>query len=97
MPIPVYFAYERYIKQEADPTGQEKPPLDTPLRDFFDTLDLAMMDDSIVNGKMQPPPEAPSPLALFREARIDYSLQGLLHYTGTSLEHFQNYVIFTNY
>ena len=97
MPIPVYFAYERHIKQEADPTGQEKPPLDTPLRDFFDTLDLAMMDDSVVNGKMQPPPKAPPPLALFRAAKVDYSLHRLLHYTGTSPEHFLNYVIFTNY
>jgi len=78
VPIPVYFAYERDIKQETDPMGQENPPLDIPLRDFFDTPNLAMMNDSIVNGKMQPPPEAPSPIALFRAARIDYSLQGLL-------------------
>jgi len=45
VPIPVYFAYERYIKQEADPTGTEKLPLDLPLRDSFDTPDTAMMDE----------------------------------------------------
>jgi len=34
---------------------------------------------------------------LFRAARIDYSLHRLYHYTGTDPEHFQNFVIFTNY
>ena len=29
--------------------------------------------------------------------RIDYSLHRLSHYTGTSAEHFQNFVLFTNY
>jgi AMP nucleosidase len=28
---------------------------------------------------------------------VDYSLQRLRHYTGTSPEHFQNFVLFTNY
>jgi AMP nucleosidase len=36
-------------------------------------------------------------LALFRAARVDYSLRRLYHYTGTDPEHFQNFVIFTNY
>lgn len=96
-PIPVHFAYERDINQETEPTLQETPLLEIPLRDFFDTPDLAMMDDAIVNGTSQPAPGAPSPLALFRAARIDYSLHRLMHYTGTSPEHFQNFVIFTNY
>ena len=30
-------------------------------------------------------------------SRIDYSLHRLYHYTGTDPEHFQNFVIFTNY
>ena len=42
-------------------------------------------------------PGAPGPLALFRAARVDYSLHRLYHYTGTDPEHFQNFVIFTNY
>ncbi len=42
-------------------------------------------------------PGKPAPLALFRAARIDYSLHRLLHYTGTGPAHFQNFVIFTNY
>ena len=34
---------------------------------------------------------------MFRAARVDYSLHRLFHYTGTDPEHFQNFVIFTNY
>jgi AMP nucleosidase len=34
---------------------------------------------------------------MFRAARVDYSLHRLYHYTGTDPEHFQNFVIFTNY
>jgi AMP nucleosidase len=34
---------------------------------------------------------------LFTAPRVDYSLHRLRHYTGTSPEHFQNFVLFTNY
>jgi AMP nucleosidase len=71
--------------------------VDRPLRDVFDTPDLAAMDDAIANGTLQLSPGAPEPLALFRAARVDYSLHRLYHYTGTDPEHFQNFVIFTNY
>ena len=37
------------------------------------------------------------PLALFTAPRVDYSLHRLRHYTGTDPEHFQNFVLFTNY
>lgn len=96
-PIPVHFAYERDINRETEIAGQGAPSLDIPLRDFFDTPDLAMMEDSIVSGNLRLPPGAPSPLALFRASRIDYSLRRLMHYTGTSPEYFQKFVIFTNY
>ncbi|MGD9925824.1 MAG: AMP nucleosidase, partial [Pseudorhodoplanes sp.] len=68
-----------------------------PLRDRFDVPDLATMDDSIADGTLRLPPGAPAPLAMFRAARVDYSLRRLVHYTGTDPEHFQNFVIFTNY
>jgi AMP nucleosidase len=55
------------------------------------------MDDAIANGTLQRHPGTPEPLALFRAARVDYSLHRLFHYTGTDPEHFQNFVIFTNY
>jgi AMP nucleosidase len=37
------------------------------------------------------------PLALFDALRTDFSLARLKHYTGTPAEHFQRYVLFTNY
>jgi AMP nucleosidase len=95
-PIPVHFAYRRDINIEAARAGSGNVP-EAPLRDVFDTPNLAAMDDAIANGTLQVPPGAPEPLALFRAARIDYSLHRLYHYTGTDPEHFQNFVIFTNY
>lgn len=96
-PIPVHFAYKRDINVE---TEALRPPLaatERPLRDLFDTPDLMAMDDTIVNGTLQLAPDAPAPLAMYRAARVDYSLHRLSHYTGTSPKHFQNFVIFTNY
>jgi AMP nucleosidase len=93
-PIPVHFAYRRDISSES---GFSMSPADQSLRDLFDTPDLATMDDAIVNGTLQLLSGAPMPLALFRAARVDYSLHRLYHYTGTEPEHFQKFVIFTNY
>jgi AMP nucleosidase len=94
-PIPVHFAFRRDINIET--MGAEKSPILRPLRDVFDTPDLAAMDDAIANGTLQQLPGTAEPLALFRAARVDYSLHRLYHYTGTDPEHFQNFVIFTNY
>ncbi len=55
------------------------------------------MDDGIANGTYDRRGGAPRPLALFTAPRVDYSLHRLRHYTGTSPEHFQNFVLFTNY
>jgi AMP nucleosidase len=96
-PIPIHFAYPRDINIEAAVFGGGSPAVDRPLRDVFDTPDLSAMDDVIANGTLQLPAGAPEPLALFRAARVDYSLHRLYHYTGTDPEHFQNFVIFTNY
>jgi AMP nucleosidase len=97
-PIPIHFAYKRDINIEAGAAAHSQTPRDRQLlRDVFDTPDLAAMDDAIVDGTLHLPPGAPAPLALFRAARIDYSLHRLFHYTGTDPEHFQNFVIFTNY
>ncbi|MBR0717082.1 AMP nucleosidase [Bradyrhizobium liaoningense] len=94
-PIPVHFAYRRDINIEAaltnDAVGRRS------LRDVFDTPNLATMNDSIADGTIELPPGVPEPLSLFRAARVDYSLRRLYHYTGTDPEHFQNFVIFTNY
>lgn len=91
-PIPIHFAYRRNINLAASFPVREQP-----LRDLFDTPDLARMDDAIADGTIRRYPGAPEPLALFKAARTDYSLHRLYHYTGTDPEYFQNFVIFTNY
>ena len=96
-PIPIHFAYRRDINIEAAISAGDKSSLLRSLRDIFDVPDLATMDDAIANDTLQLIPGAAEPLALFRAARIDYSLRRLYHYTGTDPEHFQNFVIFTNY
>jgi AMP nucleosidase len=96
-PIPIHFAYRRDINIEASFATRNGSPPERPLRDLFDTPDLARIDDAIVNGTLTPSPGAPMPLAMFRAARVDYSLHRLYHYTGTDPEHFQKFVVFTNY
>jgi AMP nucleosidase len=96
-PIPIHFAYASDIGIAASQVSGGLQAAALPLRDRFDVPDLATMDDSIVDGTLRLPPGAPAPLAMFRAARVDYSLHRLVHYTGTDPEHFQNFVIFTNY
>ena len=91
-PIPLHFALGAHAS--VDPTVAEA--FDRPLRDAFDTPDLAATDDAIVNGSL-PENIDPRPLAPFTAQRIDYSLARLVHYTATGAEHFQNFVLFTNY
>lgn len=67
------------------------------LRSEFVMPDLARIDDSVANGTYSKSPDTPSPLSLFNAERVDYSLWRLRHYTGTNPEHFQQYVLFTNY
>ena len=59
--------------------------------------DLKRVDDHIVNHTFNQQEPAPRPLALFTGERVDFSLQRLQHYTGTDSEHFQNFILLTNY
>lgn len=63
----------------------------------FDLPDLHATDDDIANCVYKPESEAPRPLSLFSAERTDYSLARLHHYTGTSPEHFQKFILLTNY
>ncbi len=67
------------------------------LQAIFTMPDLANINDSIANGTYVPVEGMPRPLALFTAERVDYSLARLSHYTGTVPEHFQRFVLFTNY
>ncbi|MBW6421327.1 AMP nucleosidase [Rhizobium sp. XQZ8] len=93
-PIPLHFAFSEGAHVEASATSALA---DIPMRDLFDTPDLNNTDDLIANGEYEEIPGVPSPLAPFTAQRIDYSLARLSHYTATNAEHFQNFVLFTNY
>jgi len=92
-PIPIHFAFSEGIHLEGELDQQRLRQM----RDVFDTPDLAGLDDRIANGTYEPGAGEPSPLALFKAARVDFSLHRLRHYTATSPRHFQNYVLVTNY
>ncbi|MEY4139279.1 MAG: hypothetical protein RLZZ371_1461 [Pseudomonadota bacterium] len=92
-PIPVHFSFADNDHVE----GSLSPQRRQLMRDVFDLPDLAAMDDGIANGTHVAHHGEPQPLSLFTAPRVDYSLQRLRHYTGTAPEHFQNFVLFTNY
>ncbi|MDO5529000.1 MAG: AMP nucleosidase [Paracoccus sp. (in: a-proteobacteria)] len=91
-PMPVHFAVAN-----ADLNVPQEGVLDFSLRDVFDVPDLRTVNDDIVNGVAQPMEDGTGHLAPFTAQRVDYSLARLSHYTATSAEHFQNFVLFTNY
>src|SRR6478609_2294498 len=63
----------------------------------FPTTNLVDIGDELVDGLRDQANSPHLPLALFDAPRTDFSLARLRHYTGTPLEHFQSYVLFTNY
>lgn len=92
-PIPLHFA----ITSETSVNANLGPDFKLSLRDYFDTPDLSITDDSIVNGTLEIAPGETRPLAPFTAQRVDYSLARLSHYTATDPDHYQNFVLFTNY
>jgi len=92
-PIPVHFSFadNEHIEGNLSPDRRQR------MRDVFDLPDLTAMDDGIANGTQVLRPGEAQPLSLFTAPRVDYSLQRLRHYSGTAPEHFQNFVLFTNY
>ncbi|MEZ5653056.1 MAG: AMP nucleosidase [Burkholderiaceae bacterium] len=92
-PMPLHFALDvgEHVEGRLDRVRAGQ------LRDWFDPPNLAAMDDGIANGTWLAARGAPMPLALFTAPRVDYSLHRLRHYCGSRPEHFQNYVLFTNY
>src|SRR5690554_365707 len=94
MPIPLHFSFGDGEYVEAVYSDKL---LGESLRDHFDVPELAVTDDAIVNGTWIGAAGQPQPLAPFTAPRVDYSLHRLQHYTATAPEHFQNFVLFTNY
>jgi len=92
-PIPLHFAFLEGTHVD----GSVAERIRRPIRDVFDVPDLDGTDDLIANGTYEAIPGEPRPLAPFTAQRIDYSLHRLSHYTATTPDHFQNFVLFTNY
>jgi AMP nucleosidase len=92
-PIPLHFAFLEgsYVD------GAAAERIRRPIRDLFDVPDLDGTDDQIANGTFEVGLGEARPLAPFTAQRIDYSLHRLSHYTATTPNHFQNFVLFTNY
>ena len=89
-PIPLTFALERATSSL---TGLQR----SALKSFFALPDLSATHDQIVDGTRIQSPGTPMPLSLFDAQRVDYSLHRLRHYCATDAEHFQQFVLFTNY
>ncbi|ACT58527.1 AMP nucleosidase [Hirschia baltica] len=63
---------------------------------YFPTPKLSQIGDEVPDGTPWID-DYEKPLALFDAARVDFSLKRLAHYTGTPIESFQRYILFTNY
>jgi AMP nucleosidase len=90
VPIPLSFALEHA-------TATLTPEQRGDLQAQFHTPNLVATNDDIVDGSIILKRGGPSPLSLFTAERIDYSLHRISHYTATRPEHFQNFILFTNY
>ena len=64
---------------------------------YFPSTELVHIGDEVLDGLYQPLLGEARPLSLFDAPRTDFSLARLKHYTGTPPEHFQHFVLFTNY
>jgi AMP nucleosidase len=63
----------------------------------FPTTELAHIGDEVADGAWVSQQDDVRPLALFDGLRTDFSLARIAHYTGTPVEHVQQYILFTNY
>ncbi|MEM7664255.1 MAG: AMP nucleosidase [Pseudomonadota bacterium] len=62
----------------------------------FPSTDLSLIGDELADG-IEFDDHQDMPLSLFDGLRTDYSLARLAHYTGTRVEDFQDFILFTNY
>lgn len=88
--IPIAFALEQA-------TGQMSADRRAGLHYHFHTPNLIATNDDIVDGKIILDRRGPLPLSLFPAERVDFSLYRIQHYTATRPEHFQQFILFTNY
>lgn len=93
-PIPLPFAIDTF--------SEAKTPQTIDLSELwqidsgFVLPNLTNIDDDIANCTYKPQ-HSIKPISIFTGERVDYSLHRLHHYTGTSPEHFQGFILLTNY
>ena len=64
---------------------------------WFPSNELSHIGDEIADGVWDYALRDARPLALFDGPRTDFSLARLKHYSGTDPNHFQHFILFTNY
>lgn len=96
-PIPIHFSFPQSDKEFDRLIGQLDRDRVEQIPDVFAVPNLKAINDNIANGNFKSAPGEPYPLSIFSAQRVDISLQRLMHYTGTQPEHFQKFVVFTNY
>ncbi len=90
VPIPLSFVMGHMpLNLNIDPLARLKSGLVLP--------NLNRIDDRVPNGVSHGHSVGLNPLALFTAERVDFSLHRLQHYTATSPEHFQKFIVLTNY
>jgi AMP nucleosidase len=94
-PIPLPFAMD-HTPAQLDPRTLDMGQL-WQLQTGFALPDLTRVNDDIANCTYRPGIAGIKPVSMFSGERVDYSLHRLHHYTGTSPDHFQEFVLLTNY
>jgi AMP nucleosidase len=96
-PIPIHFSFPDNDEAFSEISQQLNLERVEQISHFFAVPNLNRINDNIANGTHKSAATEPYPLSIFTAERVDISLQRLLHYTGTLPEHFQKFVVFTNY
>jgi AMP nucleosidase len=94
-PIPLPFAMD-HTPAQLDPRTLDMGQL-WQLQTGFALPDLTRVNDDIANCTYRRGHNGIKPISMFSGERVDYSLHRLHHYTGTSPDHFQQFVLLTNY
>lgn len=94
-PIPLPFAMD-HTPAQLDPKTLDMGQL-WQLQTGFALPELTRVNDDIANCVHRPGASGIKPISMFSGERADYSLHRLHHYTGTSPDHFQGFVLLTNY
>ncbi len=88
IPFPYVWDQEQAARMDVEKSAE--------ITRLFPSPQLAMIGDEVADGDFLQD-EGIKPLSLFDAPRVDFSLQRLTHYTGTPHQHFQPYLLFTNY